>query len=700
MMKIQDFDSYDVKSSTVNTRIEIVSCRDLEETLIRQYRDRGYTVLEVDSVYEDEDTNIIRPVELLKRFQSMKKVEQVIVTGFSYYLRLWNQINRIDFFGAFRDLLDSQRSDLILVIQKDVFSDSVFPNPRYQNNIVFLQSTKETEPDDFYETVTVLDADSAPASLVVGSYKELVHRICNPLMNDRRIYAIKNRGIRSNGFTDVVLWPDDPSEILDLVWDYKENIPSDVSSILLKCCVGKGVSPTKYIAELFGKENIDKVHVLNRICELSDEVIFPAIIVYLKHKFSTDSYIEKVLESYSGKDSFQHHYIVTAAIENIGDVHQQSMANERKTAIKQCTVGSEESMISEFVSKVQDYPEAICWLNCGTDSERCDLIRRAGKYNLFGTFPEEISDLYPLLKDYIGLDYDYGNSELTEYFRQYRVNKIMNQIPQSFLDLVNHTKAKDINVSYRRQTLAKYKEDQETAVLVVDGMGAEYLPLLVALFKKEGLNIELADTVKAELPTITEFNPIKWENMLRDIKGIDNTAHDGAEKHVVTELEENIYATFQVIEKDVVNSVVKGISKFKRVIITADHGLTRLAVLANDLSKSNTLDYEGDGWRYMKLGDNDSSRPDHVDVEHNIQNGEFYWIIRNYDRFKKKGGVKYEMHGGSSVEEMMVPFIVVTRDATDVVVPVKRKNEQFKGNSSSQIKENEELNDAFDELFG
>ena len=216
-MKIQDFDSYDVKSSTVNTRIEIVSCRDLEETLIRQYRDRGYTVLEVDSVYEDEDTNIIRPVELLKRFQSMKKVEQVIVTGFSYYLRLWNQINRIDFFGAFRDLLDSQRSDLILVIQKDVFSDSVFPNPRYQNNIVFLQSTKETEPDDFYETVTVLDADSAPASLVVGSYKELVHRICNPLMNDRRIYAIKNRGIRSNGFTDVVLWPDDPSEILDLV---------------------------------------------------------------------------------------------------------------------------------------------------------------------------------------------------------------------------------------------------------------------------------------------------------------------------------------------------------------------------------------------------------------------------------------------------------------------------------------------------
>lgn len=700
MMRVKDLDSYDVKGNTVDTRIEIVSCRDSEDILIRQYKDRGYTVLGVDRVYEDEDTTILRPIEVLRRFKTLKKTGQVVIVGLSYYLRLWNQTNTNDFFGAFRDLLDSQRSGLILIIQRDVFSDSVFSNPRYQNSIVFLQSAKEIESTEFSESVAVLDADSAPASLVVGSYKELVHRMCNPLRNDRHIYAIRNRGTRSIGFTNVVLWPDDPSKILDLIWDYKENLPTDTSSSLLKCCVDGDISPVRYIDKLFGKENLDKVHVLNRICELSDEAVFSAILVYLKRRFAADSYIGKALESYSGRDSFQHHYIVTAAIENIGDVHQKSMANERKAAIKQCTVGSEESMISEFVSKVKYYPEATCWLNCGTDSERCDLIRRAGTYNLFGTFPEEISDLYPFLKDYIGLDYDYGNSELTEYFRQYRVNKIMNQIPQGFLDLVNHTKAKSIDVPPRRQALSEYKSDYDTAVLLVDGMGAEYLPLLVSLFKKEGLNIEFANTVKAELPTITELNPVEWENKLRDIKGIDNTAHDGAEKHVVTELEENIYATFQVIEKDVVKSVVKGVSEYKRVIITADHGLTRLAVLANDLSKSNTLDYEGDGWRYMKLGDTDTVRPENVDVEHNDQNGEYYWTIRNYDRFRKKGGVKYEMHGGSSVEEMMVPFIVVTRDGTDIVVPAKRKNERISGSFSYQMKENEELNEALDELFG
>lgn len=696
MMRTRDFDSYDVKGNPVDTRIEIVSCHDLEDALVRQYNDRGYRVLGVDSVYEDGDSCLLRPVELLRRFISLKKEGQLVIIGFSYYLRLWSQENAVDFFGAFKDLLDSQSSGLILVIQRDVFSDSVFTNPRYQKWIVFLQSSKEVEPDDFSDTVTVLDADSAPASLVIDSYKELVHKICNPMINDRRIYAVKGRGTRSAGFTGVVLWPEEPSEIMGLVWEYRDRIPSDAASSLLRRCVDEGVSPTKYIADLFGKDNMDKVHVLNRICELSDDAVFPAILIYLKRRFTDETYIWKALDSYSGKDSFQHHYIVTASIENLGDVHQKSLADERKAAIKQCTVGSEQSLISEFVSKVREYPEATCWLNCGTDSERCDLIRRAGTYNLFGTFPEEISDLYLLLKDYIGLDFNYGKPELNDYFRRYRVYKIRNEVPSDFLNLVNRTKAKSLGVTSRREALVKYRDDPDTALLVVDGMGAEYLPLLVSLFEREGLNIEQADTVMAELPTITELNMIEWGNKLRDIKGIDNTAHDGAERHVGTELEENIYAAFQVIERNVVNSVVKGISEYKRVIITADHGLTRLAVLASDLSLINTLDYEGDGWRYRETGNADSDPPGNVDVVHNDQNGRYYWTIRNYDRFTKRGGAKYEIHGGSSVEEMMVPFIVITRTDSDNVMPVKRRGQRIGVGTTSQIKEK----DGFDELFG
>ena len=698
-MKITlDFDSYDVTKSDLNTRIEVIEERDQELKLKRQYKDRDFRILEIESVYEEKDTRLLRPEELLARIKSIQDKGPAVIFGFSYYLPLWNSDSVHEFFIRFRDLLDSQKSDLILVIQKDAFSESDFKNPRYYaGRIVFLKSSKKSEPDDYSETVTIFDADSAPTSLFVKSYKELVKKICDPKPRDRRMYAISNRGIKSAGLSNTVKWPEQPSEILETIWAYRENIPLDVSSQLLKCCIEQEKTPSGVIEELFGKNNIDPRQALNRICEIADNPIFPAILNHLKHKFSEDSFIGKALKTYgTGKDTFQHHYIVTAAIENIGGINQELLAAERKAAIKQCTSESSESMISEFVSKVMEYPEATCWLNCGTKSERCDLIRRAGTYNLFGTFPESISDLYPIIKNYIGDDFDYGDTILTDYFRQYRANKIMNDVPTIFLETVNKTRAKSINVRTRREALLEYKGMADTAILVVDGMGAEYMPLLMKLFENRGLNIEHVETVKAEIPTITELNPIEWENKIRDIKGIDNTAHDGAEKHVETTLEENIYAAFQTIEKDVMNSVVKNIPNYERIIITADHGLTRLAIRANELKLSNTLDYDGDSWRYKDVTEDESSPPDNVDVVRNNLNGKYYWTIRNYDRFKKKGGIKYETHGGSSVEELMVPFIVIVRDASKMTKPMTRRTAQYSGNPSSQIKEDSSL----DELFG
>ncbi len=697
MTRVCELDSYDVMENPVNTRIEVVNSRDSELVLIRQYKDRGFKVVEVSDVFEETDQFLLTPLMVLRRLEAMAKRENIVVTGFSYYLRLWNNINVSDFYSRLKNHLDSNILSLILIVQSNVFLDSIFTNPKYSSGkIVLLTSTKESEPTDYSETVTVIDATFAPSSIIVGSYKELVRKICNPFSGDRRLYAVHDRGPKSAGLTPMILWPEDPSEILNTVWNYRDVVSPEVSNLLLKSCIENGESPTEYLESLFGKENMTSFRVLNRIYELSDNPVLPAVLEFLKRRMPVDSFISKALETYSGKGSFLHHYIVTAAIQCVGDKNQKALAEERMAAIGQCSGGSEESMVSEFVSKVKEFPEAICWLNCGKDSEKCDLIRRAGKFNLYGTFPKEVSELYPTLKDYIGQEFDYGDEVLSEYFLEYRVNKITNNVPEEFLEKVNKIRAKSIQVPTRREALQSYSDDLETAILVVDGLGAEYLPLLIRLLKGRGLNIERADTVKAELPTSTEFNPIQWNNKLRDIKGVDNTAHDGAEKHVNTSLEENIYATFQIIEKDVVNSVANNISKFKRIIITADHGLTRLAVRAYELGLSSTLDYEGDSWRFRDSTKDDREIPDNVDAVFNEQMNRHYWTIRNYNRFKKSSWNKYETHGGSSVEEMMVPFIVVVRDASDMVVPEKRVTKRFSGSQSSQIKED----DSLDELFG
>lgn len=697
MISNLDFDSYDVRMNDVNTRIEVVDTRGAELTLIRQYRNHGFTVENVSDVYNDEESSLLKPSKILERILERSNGDHTVITGFSYYLPLWKDVHIIDFFGMLRDCLDAQKSGLILIIQRNMFNESLFTNPKYGRGlIVYLNSFKKDYSNDIQCTVAVLNAASSPPYIAVSSYKELVNKICNPQSGCCRIYAVPQRSSKKPGALNAsISWPDNEAEVLDIVWRYKDDVPPEVCSILLKSCIENNKDPIEYIDSLLGEGNSEPARVLNRICELSDNPILPALLIHLKRKVPADSYIRKALETYAGKGKFLHHYIVTAAIENVGDINQRVLANERKLAIRQCSTGFEESLISEFVTKAMEFSEATCWLNCGTDSEKCDLIRRASLYNLHGSFPEDISDIYPMLRDYIGKEFEYENKALTNYFMEYRICKITNVVSSKFLNMVNETKAKRMGMQTRTSVLSEYSNDSETALLVVDGLGAEYLPLLVSLMEARGLNIERADTVKAELPTSTEFNQVFWKNKLRDIKGVDNTAHDGAEKHVQTRLEENIYATFQIIERDVVNSVANNIGAFKRIIITADHGLTRLAACAYNEGMSDTLDFDGDTWRYRDSTEDDRIPPANVDVTYNDKAGRHYWTIRNYDRFKKSGSIKYETHGGSSVEEMMVPFIVVVRDADDIVKPKKRMTSS-NSNSSSQIK----VDNSLDELFG
>jgi hypothetical protein len=40
-----------------------------------------------------------------------------------------------------------------------------------------------------------------------------------------------------------------------------------------------------------------------------------------------------------------------------------------------------------------------------------------------------------------------------------------------------------------------------------------------------------------------------------------------------------------------------------------------------------------------------------------------YWVVRGYNRLPKEGGKKYELHGGATLEERLVPVVVFKRGA-------------------------------------
>ena len=98
------------------------------------------------------------------------------------------------------------------------------------------------------------------------------------------------------------------------------------------------------------------------------------------------------------------------------------------------------------------------------------------------------------------------------------------------------------------------------------------------------------------------------------------------------------------------------------LFLTADHGATRLAVVARRDGKSRDITEFADkidvlDWRYAKR-----KNAEYLDSELVAESiGEGYVLIKGYNRFSKSGAPGFEMHGGATIEEQVVPFMVIER---------------------------------------
>ena len=212
----------------------------------------------------------------------------------------------------------------------------------------------------------------------------------------------------------------------------------------------------------------------------------------------------------------------------------------------------------------------------------------------------------------------------------------------------------------------RYTSDESCALLVVDAMGAEWLPMLVTVAGERNIGVEMVGVGRVHLPTSTIFNSIAWPDTARrlpDIKRFDNIAHNGAEAHEARSPKENLVAALNAVGEEVIPRVAEGLTRYERVLVTADHGSSRLAVLAwqAEPKLARTLYCEEGGkvsdWRYCSRLAQSSCPPE---LEESL-NGE-HWVVRGYDRLPKKGGGQgFELHGGATLEERLVPVVVFSR---------------------------------------
>lgn len=314
--------------------------------------------------------------------------------------------------------------------------------------------------------------------------------------------------------------------------------------------------------------------------------------------------------------------------------------------------------------------DRLDYLTDGTARERVYILRLIGQWLKLEPEAvmrsEKLRGCYPALAAY--LSDRYPDEALGRYFGKYKMYKLSNTLPA---DEESYFAGFDTErYENRYAVLSEELADGESYILWIDALGAEWLPLLAWALEKDGAGkLSSVRVVQALLPSETEFNDL-WMHMdvpygKRD--KLDKLAHKGVidDKDHYACVEEQLRTVSGVVH--IVNGLLK---QYARVLITGDHGTSRLA--ARFFHKRDALPLPahavaGNHGRYCRL-ENGGSPMMATQKAASDPDGNHYLVFSNYDHYSKSGfaagaddetPIYGEIHGGASPEEMLVPVFTV-----------------------------------------
>lgn len=287
----------------------------------------------------------------------------------------------------------------------------------------------------------------------------------------------------------------------------------------------------------------------------------------------------------------------------------------------------------------------------GLDFERNELVRILKK-------------VYPDLHNYLS-PYYFKNNLLDSYFQDYKYQKIINKIFPDFMEVVNQ---QAINREYNviLQPRCSYIECLECSyaqTYFTDAMGVEYLGYIMAKCHDLGLMAKVT-ICRSELPSITSKNKEFWSVLSSEqypiitFDKIDKIKHHGEEGydysradrklplHLIRELE-LIGELLRKIKSDL------AVGRYSKAILVSDHGASRLAVIHET---ENLWEMGSKGIHSGRCCPKNELdiRPD------SAADADDFWALANYDRFKGSRKANVEVHGGATLEEVVVPIIEIS----------------------------------------
>ena len=393
--------------------------------------------------------------------------------------------------------------------------------------------------------------------------------------------------------------------------------------------------------------------------------------IYLKSiqgKLGT-SYLSFVLDKTQTFEDFKSNILLSIIELGHLDTRYEKFYEERKRLIR----GFPESEIAVFIKANEvDPEESIYGLTDNTLLEQKAIIQWVCKFGAQNI----IKKVYPALGEYLDrytFDCPALANELTEYFAEYKNQKVQNTVSPEFMSLVlnyasNHKYAR---LQTRDSAVNAVKEKRSAYLYWIDALGVEYLSYITALAKRKGLSMHV-EIARADLPTITSKNKQFFENWTGGRKykeeRLDDIKHSDKGGYYFTECEYPIHlaSELQVISDAVETAATElALHNCKSFIIASDHGASRLAVIKKQEEKYET-DTKGEhSGRCCKSFEG-------CTLEHYIEE-DGYIVLSDYGRFKGSRAANVEVHGGATLEEVVVPIITLTlKKQTGITIKVMK----------------------------
>lgn len=327
----------------------------------------------------------------------------------------------------------------------------------------------------------------------------------------------------------------------------------------------------------------------------------------------------------------------------------------------------------KFVQKEKEL--SIYYLTDNTRQEKELIIDSIEKYYQ-DVNKKELENIlkivYPGLFQYM-CDYRFKLPLLNSYFSKYTHSKVINKVLPELKEMVlEQAISREYNLLIEPRTVLIDSIDKNNSQLYfMDAMGVEYLSYIMAKCKEKSLmaNIHICC---ANLPSITSKNKEfidEFESrglIINSIKDLDEIKHHGVNDYDYRQRKQPIHIIreLEIIDETLNHIQLKLLQGLcEKVIMISDHGASRMAVI-NETENMWEMSSKGEhSGRCCPISDAD------VKTEFATEEDGF-WVLANYDRFKGGRKANFEVHGGATLEEIVVPIIEITKliDKIEVIL--------------------------------